>query len=397
MRAVVAKAMTENADADAIKINPSMRTAVVILNWNTENFLRDFLPPLLDSVKNTEGAEVIVADNASEDGSLHLIEHRFPNVKTIRFTKNLGFTGGYNAAFEELKETGRPEYLVLINSDIEVTENWLQPLIDWMDSHPECGACAPKLLSWYNRSQFEYAGAAGGYIDRYGYPFCRGRVMKHVDDDHGQYDDPSDVFWATGACLMVRADAFWSVGGLDKRFFAHMEEIDMCWRMQLEGWRITVVPDSVVYHVGGGTLPAESPFKLYLNFRNNLLMLENNLAKTFALSEFKKGASIRKAALTGARKATKRISFRKWLDRMSASVYLLTFRKKSMEAVIKAHKDAAAMSKAVTPSEIEEYLTRNIDKGQEVKGIYKKWIVSEALIKGKGISGSIKETDFINI
>ena len=374
-----------------------MKTAVVILNWNTENFLRDFLPPLLDSVKNTEGAEVVVADNASQDGSLHLMEHEFPNVRTIRFTQNLGFTGGYNAAFEELRKTCRPEYLVLINSDIEVTENWLQPLIDWMDSHPECGACGPKLLSWYNRNQFEYAGAAGGYIDRFGYPFCRGRVMKRVETDRGQYDGPSDVFWATGACLMVRADAFWKVGGLDKRFFAHMEEIDLCWRMQLEGWKVTVVPESVVYHVGGGTLPAESPFKLYLNFRNNLLMLENNLAKTFALRELKNGKSIREAARTGARKAATRITFRKWLDRMSALVYLMTFKKKSMDAVLKAHKDAAANSRAVSIHEIEGYLEKCNTNLTTVKGIYKKWIITEAMIKGERIFGSIKGTDFINI
>jgi GT2 family glycosyltransferase len=256
-----------------------MKTAVVILNWNTEGFLKEFLPGLLHSVGKVDGAEVIVADNASNDGSLKVMQELFPQVRTIAFEKNYGFTGGYNKAFEQIDS----EYFVLINSDIEVTENWLSPLVDWMDTHPECGACAPKLHSWQERDKFEYAGAAGGYIDRFGYPFCRGRVLKRLETDNGQYDNPKDVFWATGACLMVRSSLYRKLGGLDERFFAHMEEIDLCWRMQLEGYRISVVPQSVVYHVGGGTLPATSPFKLYLNYRNNLLMLENNLSRTFAL------------------------------------------------------------------------------------------------------------------
>ena len=204
-----------------------MKTAVVILNWNTKGFLRDFLPPLLDSVKDTAGAEVVVADNASEDGSMQLMESSFPDVKTIKFSSNLGFTGGYNEAFRQLDSDESPEYLVLINSDIEVSDGWLNPLVDWMDNHPECGACAPKLHSWYDRNKFEYAGAAGGYIDRYGYPFCRGRVLKHLDTDHGQYDMTADVFWATGACLMVMAEAFWKAGGSSTPL----------WARNTSGWR----------------------------------------------------------------------------------------------------------------------------------------------------------------
>ena len=237
-----------------------MKTAVVILNWNTEGFLRDFLPGLLQSVRNVEGAEVIVADNASSDGSMTVMKEMFPQVRTIAFDKNYGFTGGYNRAFEQIDS----EYFVLINSDIEVPQDWLGPLVDWMDTHPECGACAPKLHSWQEREKFEYAGAAGGYIDLFGYPFCRGRVLKRLETDMGQYDTPADVFWATGACLMVRSSLYRRLGGLDERFFAHMEEIDLCWRMQLEGFKVTVVPESVVYHLGGGTLPASSPFKLFL-------------------------------------------------------------------------------------------------------------------------------------
>ena len=245
-----------------------MKTAVVILNWNTEGFLREFLPGLIRSAQKVEGAEVVVADNASTDGCMDVMKNEFPQVKTLQFEKNHGFTGGYNKAFSQIDS----DYFVLINSDIEVTEDWLQPLVDWMESHPECGACAPKLHSWQERDMFEYAGAAGGYLDRFGYPFCRGRVLKRLEKDNGQYDSPADVLWATGACLMVRSSAYRKLGGLDERFFAHMEEIDLQWRMQLAGWRIVVEPKSVVYHLGGGTLPASSR-KIFLNHRNNLAML----------------------------------------------------------------------------------------------------------------------------
>ena len=193
-----------------------MKTAVVILNWNTEGFLREFLPGLIRSTAKVEGAEVIVADNASTDGSMDVMKNEFPQVKTLQFEKNHGFTGGYNKAFLQIES----DYFVLINSDIEVTEDWLLPLLDWMNSHPECGACAPKLHSWQERDMFEYAGAAGGYLDRFGYPFCRGRVLKRLEKDSGQYDSPADVLWATGACLMVRSSIYRKLGGLDERFFA---------------------------------------------------------------------------------------------------------------------------------------------------------------------------------
>ena len=206
-----------------------MKTAVVILNWNTEGFLKDFLPGLVSSVGKVDGAEVVVADNASTDGSISLMQNEFPEVKTIRFDKNLGFTGGYNKAFESLYGTAErpkedaPEYFLLINSDIEVSDNWLESLVDWMDKHPDCGACAPKLHSWQQKDMFEYAGAAGGYLDRFGYPFCRGRILNRLEKDNGQYDMPADVLWATGACLLVRSCVYAKLGGLDDRFFAHME------------------------------------------------------------------------------------------------------------------------------------------------------------------------------
>ena len=381
-----------NADAeDATR----MKTAVVILNWNTEGFLKDFLPGLLDSVAKADGAEVIVADNASTDGSMDVMAQLFPEVRTIRFDRNYGFTGGYNKAFEAMMATDSPEYFVLINSDIEVTKGWLNPLTEWMDMNPECGACAPKLHSFQQRNMFEYAGAAGGYIDRFGYPFCRGRVLKRLEEDKGQYDTPEDVFWATGACLMVRTSVYKSLGGLDERFFAHMEEIDLCWRMQLEGHKVTVVPQSLVYHVGGGTLPATSPFKLFLNYRNNLMMLENNLAKTFALMAYRRGDDSAKAAAKGIAKAGKRIAVRKCLDLMSAAVYLLTGRWECFKSVIKAHKEYKTLRAKPSKEAVQAYLDRCADAG--VKGIYRRWIILESLLKGENIFGSITRKGFYKI
>ena len=371
-----------------------MKTAVVILNWNTEGFLREFLPGLLRSCDKVEGAKVVVADNASTDGSLKVMAEEFPQVRTLRFEKNLGFTGGYNRAFRELGDgPDAPEYFLLINSDIEVPEGWLEPLVDWMDSHPECGACAPKLHSWQDRDSFEYAGAAGGFIDRYGYPFCRGRVMGRVEKDKGQYDSPADVFWATGACLMVRSSVYRMLGGLDSRFFAHMEEIDLCWRMQLEGWKVTVVPTSTVYHVGGGTLPATSPFKLFLNYRNNLLMLGNNLAKTYALGLHHKGLSTERAASKGLRKAGRLIWTRMVLDGISAAIYLLTFKPDCFKAVVRAHKEYRQLRRRQTAGDIRRYLDMYAGSS-EVRGIYRKWIVLSSMLKGKKVFGSIREQDF---
>lgn len=371
-----------------------MRIAVVILNWNTEGFLREFLPGLIRSCSVVDGAEVVVADNASTDGSMKVMREQFPDVRTLQFGENLGFTGGYNRAFAELYGgTDAPEYFLLINSDIEVTENWLQPLVDWMDSHPECGACAPKLHSWKERDRFEYAGAAGGHIDRYGYPFCRGRVLKRLETDNGQYDTPADVFWATGACLMIRSRLYHEYGGLDSRFFAHMEEIDLCWRLRSGGHRVTVVPQSVVYHVGGGTLPQSSPFKLYLNYRNNLLMLDNNLAKAFALKMYGNGEDAVTAARKGKRKAERRMLCRMTLDGLSAAVYLLTLKPECFKAVLKAHKEYRRLRKGTDVKGLTDFLS---ESGKTVKatGIYRKWIIMESLLKGRGIFASIREEDF---
>ena len=376
-----------------------MKTAIVILNWNTEGFLRDFLPGLLHSAAQADDAEVIVADNGSTDGSLELIKNEFPQVRTIALNKNYGFTGGYNKAFEVLygsQAEDAPEYFLLINSDIEVTDNWLKPLVDWMDSHPDCGACAPKLHSWQDRDMFEYAGAAGGYIDALGYPFCRGRILKRLDKDKGQYDIPADVLWATGACLLVRSKVYKKLGGLDERFFAHMEEIDLCWRMQLEGWKVTLVPQSVVYHVGGGTLPATSPFKTLLNFRNNLLMLENNLAKTYALKLYKEGYSAAKAAGKGLREANRLISLRRILDSLACLAYMMSGKWKLAEAVEQASAEYLKLRKPAEIGQIVEYLEKSGGKA-EVKGIYGRSMIITSLLNGAKVFEAIKEKDFIKI
>ena len=243
------------------------KLAIVILNWNGAEMLKKYLPSVLQYSKDE--AVVYVADNASTDDSIALLKEQFPEVRLILLEKNWGFAEGYNKALEQVDA----EYYLLLNSDIEVTPGWLSPLLRFMDSHEEVAACQPKLLSIFQRDNFEYAGACGGYLDRYGYPFCRGRVFDVVEKDHGQYDEPAKVHWATGAALLVRARIYKEVGGLDGRFFAHQEEIEMCWRMRIRGYQIYCLPESKVYHVGGGTLPKSNPMKTYLNFRNNLTML----------------------------------------------------------------------------------------------------------------------------
>ena len=247
------------------------KTAIVILNWNGVKMLTRFLPNVLDYSRDE--ATVYVADNASTDNSLEVLKRHFPEIKIIVLEKNWGFAEGYNKALEQIEA----KYYVLLNSDVEVPHHWLTPLIEFMDNHPDTAACQPKLLSEKNRDAFEYAGACGGFIDRYGYPFCRGRVFETVENDNGQYDYATEVFWATGACMVVRADDFKRSGGFDARFFAHNEEIDLCWRLRLSGRKIYCIPDSFVYHIGGGTLPKNNPMKTYLNFRNNLTMLYKNL------------------------------------------------------------------------------------------------------------------------
>ncbi len=367
-----------------------MRIAVVILNWNTEGFLRKFLPGLVRSVEAVHGAEVVVADNASTDGSVQVVRELFPDVEILVFERNLGFTGGYNEAFRLLEQSHpEMEYFLLINSDIEVGQGWLEPLVEWMDTHPECGACAPKLHSYQQRDMFEYAGAAGGFIDKYGYPFCRGRVLKTLERDMGQYDSPAEVFWATGACLMVRSELWKRLGGLDSRFFAHMEEIDLCWRMKLEGYSVNVVPSSMVWHVGGGTLPASSPMKLFLNYRNNLLMLSNNLSKHYAVEEYREGRGAVQAAQRGIRRARRRIFERMVLDGMSAMVYLLTFKWSYFKAVIRAHNDFRRLKTQADVTRLAEYLPEGSKKAK-LWGIYPHWIIPRAILRPTTLPQSLR-------
>ena len=244
-----------------------MKTAIVILNWNGRKMLEQYLPSVLEY--SCDEATVVVADNASTDDSLTFLNARYPQIQTIVLDQNYGFAEGYNRALKQVEA----EYYVLLNSDVEVTPHWLSPLIAYMDSHAEVAACQPKLLSYVNKEKFEYAGASGGYLDRYGYPFCRGRLFDAVETDRGQYDDTAEVLWATGACLFIRSEDYWRVGGLDGRFFAHCEEIDLCWRLNIVGRKVICMPESKVYHLGGGTLPKGNPMKTFLNFRNNLTML----------------------------------------------------------------------------------------------------------------------------
>ena len=247
-----------------------IKTAVIILNWNGKDWLEKLLPTV---VQYGSDVEIIVADNGSTDDSISFLSENFPAIRIVNNKENLGFAGGYNKALNQI----HAEYYVLLNSDVEVSGNWIAPIIDLMDSDKNIAACQPKLLDYNNRDKFEYSGASGGFIDRFGYPFCRGRIFDCLEEDCGQYNDAIEVFWATGACIFLKTEAFWEVGGFDEEFFAHQEEIDLCWRLKNKGYKIMVEPSSVIYHVGGGTLDADSPFKTHLNFRNNLKMLFKNL------------------------------------------------------------------------------------------------------------------------
>ena len=303
-------------------------TAVVILNWNGLPMLQAYLPTLIERTK-TPGAFIVVADNGSSDGSVEWLAAQYPGIRLIRLDRNYGFTGGYNRVLREIDA----DYYVLLNSDIEVGEGWLDPLVGWMEEHPDVGVCQPKVLSMAERDRFEYAGAAGGFIDKFGYPFCRGRILSYLEKDTGQYDEPEECFWATGACMMVRSALYHHLGGLDEDFFAHMEEIDFCWRAKLLGYQVWCVPASTVWHVGGGTLPNNSPRKLYFNYRNNLLMLYKNLPDSFR---------------------RRRIFFRMCMDGLSALVYLLTGRWSFFKAVWTAHRDYRRMRRNEDPSPFDE-------------------------------------------
>lgn len=288
------------------------KIAVVILNWNGRDMMQRFLPSVVQH-SQPEGC-VIVADNGSTDGSLEMLSQHFPEVIQLPLPQNYGFAEGYNQA---LKQIDAPYYL-LLNSDVEVPQGWLTPLLAYMEQHSEVAACQPKLLSQKQKSMFEYAGGAGGYLDHFGYPFCRGRIFADVEKDEGQYDTVQHVLWATGAALLIRKDDWIQSGGLDGRFFAHMEEIDLCWRLRTRGRAIVCVPNSMAYHVGGGTLDAGNPRKTFLNFRNNLFMLYKNLPQD---------------------ELTPVMRTRTLLDWVAAIKFLATGDIKNFKAVMKARKE----------------------------------------------------------
>jgi GT2 family glycosyltransferase len=288
-----------------------IRTAIVILNWNGISWLKMFLGTVVKH-STIPDTRVYVADNSSTDGSADWIKENFKEVKIITLDTNYGFADGYNRAIDQIDS----EYIVLINSDIEVTNGWLLPLVSFMENNSDAAACQPKILSYQRKEYFEHAGAAGGFIDRYGYPFCRGRILNKTEKDEGQYDDQIDIFWSSGACMIVRSETWKECGGFDAAFFAHMEEIDLCWRFNKAGFRITFIPQSTVYHAGGGTLNYDSPYKTYLNFRNSLAMLYKNLPDEILYSTL-----------------FKRLS----LDGLAAAIFIFNGRLRHFYAVLKAH------------------------------------------------------------
>ncbi len=296
------------------------KAAVIILNWNGEKLLREFLPQVMANT-NLDLADIIVADNGSTDKSVETVKEIAPEAQILAFDSNYGFAGGYNRAIEQT----RYQYTMLLNSDAAPKAGWIEALLSYMESHPDVVAAQPKILSYADKTRFEYAGASGGFLDKHGYPYCRGRIFDVCETDMGQYDTPIEVFWATGAALMVRSDAYLRAGGLDESFFAHMEEIDLCWRMMLDGGKIAVVPSATVYHLGGGSLPASNPRKTYLNFRNSLLMLHKNLPDA-----------------TRSRK----LIVRRLLDTLAWAKFVVTLDFANARAIWRAHRDFAKMRHA---------------------------------------------------
>ncbi len=336
-------------------------TAIVILNWNGIDYLRKFLDKVV-RYSGLPGTEIYIADNGSTDGSADWIEENHKDVKLIRFDRNHGFAGGYNLALNQITA----DYFILVNSDIEVTERWLEPLISFLKINSAVASCQPKILSYSQRDHFEYAGAAGGYIDRYGYPFCRGRIFDKVEKDTGQYDDQVDIFWSTGACMAVRAATWKKCGGFDDSFFAHMEEIDLCWRFHLAGFRVSYVPQSVVYHVGGGALPYDSPFKTYLNFRNSLFLLYKNLDDNKLMS----------------------ILFaRRLLDGMAAIMFFLNGKFRNFKSVWKAHVD---FYKSMSQLKEKRKSIQKTDAGKLNDFILNKSIIFEFYARGRRTFDSLK-------
>lgn len=335
-------------------------TAVVILNWNGRKLLEEFLPSIVANTPASLG-RVIVADNGSTDSSLEYLAQAYPGgeIDVMAFDRNYGFAEGYNKALRELH--GKYEYAVLLNSDVAARENWLTPLVSFMDSHPDVAACAPKLLSYREPDKFEYAGASGGFLDRHGYPYCRGRIFDTCETDLGQYDDTIDVDWVTGAALMTRIDDYLAAGGLDSAFFAHMEEIDLCWRMRRLGKRLCVVPSARLFHLGGGSLPPSDPRKTYLNYRNNLIMLHKNLPP-----ETRRGLLFR----------------RRLLDTVAWGMNVMTLKWGAAAAIIRAHRDFRTMRRNYEPRH---------DRATEADTAPRPDIIVDYFVKGKRTFDALNE------
>lgn len=329
-----------------------MKIDVVILNYNTRSLLETLLPHVLAHSAG-DGVQVVVADNASTDGSAEFVTEHYPGIELILMDKNRGYAGGYNTCLKNRQA----DYFVLLNSDAEPAAGWLQPLINMAAAHPNLGAAQPHILDYYNRTRFEYAGAAGGFMDHFGFPFCRGRIFGNVEQNLGQYNEPRQVFWATGAALFISRKAWEQAGGLDEAFFAHMEEIDLCWRLQQLGYEIWSCPDSVVYHMGGGTLSNQSPRKTYLNFRNSLLMLYKNLP---------------------AERKGKTLFARKLFDGLAGVFFLLQGKPGHIAQIIKAHRDFARYKQQTRPVEQPKPL-------DQLTGVLHGSLVLNYFLKGRKI------------
>ncbi|MBO7300206.1 MAG: glycosyltransferase family 2 protein [Tidjanibacter sp.] len=335
-----------------------LKTQVVILNWNGEKWLSRFLARVVATTPSEWGS-VIVADNGSTDSS-EAIVRAMEGVEWLPLGENFGFAEGYNRALAQLDG----EVFVLLNSDVEPADGWLEPLVRRLEERPEVGALQPKIRSYGEPDYFEYAGAAGGFVDCYGYPFCRGRIMSTVEKDEGQYDEPRKIFWASGACMVIRSEVWRKSGGLDGDFFAHMEEIDLCWRLQLMGYEVEVVPQSVVYHMGGGTLPNNSPRKIYFNYRNSLSMLHKCLPE----------------------RELWRLGVRRAMDWLSWGVYVLSGKWGFAGAVVRAHRDYCAQRAVL---EEKRRKVQQMATNAEIATIYPRWMVWRYYVMGKRRFGQL--------
>lgn len=337
-----------------------MKVAVVILNWNGKKLLERFLPSVVACSQNI--AEIIIADNNSSDTSVEFLKHHYPQIKLIQNEKNFGFAQGYNVALKQVDA----DYYVLLNSDIEVTEGWIDGIISLMDSDENIAACQPKILSYNNKNNFEYAGAAGGFIDSLGYPFCRGRIFQSIEKDYNQYDDIKEIFWATGACLFVKASCFHKLGGFDEDFFAHMEEIDLCWRFKNAGYKIFYYPNSVIFHIGGATLNKVSSQKTFLNFRNNLSLIYKNATQGKLKSILFKRA---------------------FLDFIAAVSFIFSGGFAHFYAVVKAYFAFYRSLKKIKEK-------RNSMAQNDVSGVYKKSLIGQYYLCRKKIFSQLSQSDF---